>query len=132
MGKPDPGNAAPFTDLGGLSSNNVKGITWCYNQKIVNGTSSTTFNPNGDISRRNLAIMIWKMAGQPSTSGMTCPYTDLGSLSSNNKKAVIWCYNKGLIDSITGTLFEPNASGTRALLAEMLYGYNQLYHIVKN
>jgi surface protein len=132
MGKPNPGKTTPFKDLTGLSSNNVKGITWCYNQKIVNGTSSTTFNPNGDISRRNLAIMLWKLAGQPSTSGMTCPYTDLGSLTANNKKAVIWCYNKGLINSITGTLFEPNASGTRALLAEMLYGYNQIYHVTKD
>jgi hypothetical protein len=130
-GKPSTiGMSCPFTDIDGVSANNKKAIIWCYNQKIVNGTSATTFAPKGDITRAQLAIMIWKMAGQPSVEGMSCPYTDLGSLSANNQKAVIWCYNKGLIDSLTGTKFSPKTKGTRALLTEMLYGYEQWYHIV--
>ncbi len=126
------GMSCPFTDLGGLSANNKKGIIWCYNQKIVNGTSATTFAPNGNITRAQLAIMVWKMAGQPKVTGMSCPYTDLASLSANNQKAVIWCYNNGLIDSITGTQFAPSTKGTRALLTEMLYGCEQVLHIFGN
>ncbi len=126
-GKPDvTGMECPFTDLSGVTDNNRKAIIWCYNQKIVNGTSPTTFAPSGDITRAQLAIMVWKMAGQPKVTGMSCPYEDLGSLSANNQKAVIWCYNKGLIDSLTGTSFSPKTKGTRALLTEMLYGYNLL------
>jgi hypothetical protein len=125
-GKPSTiGMSCPFTDIDGVSANNKKAIIWCYNQKIVNGTSATTFAPKGDITRAQLAIMIWKMAGQPSVEGMSCPYTDLGSLSANNQKAVIWCYNNHLIDSITGTKFSPKTKGTRALLVEMLYGYSE-------
>ncbi|MBQ6654670.1 MAG: S-layer homology domain-containing protein [Erysipelotrichaceae bacterium] len=132
-GKPSiKGMDCPFTDLEGVSTNNRKGIIWCYNKGIVNGTSATTFNPSGNITRAQLAIMVWKMAGQPKVTGMTCPYTDIDSLTANNKKAIIWCYNNGLINSITGTKFKPSTKGTRALLTEMLYGYEQIFHIVGN
>ena len=123
-GSPSVSGSVPFEDIGDLSGNNKKALIWCYQQEIVNGTSPTTFAPSGDINRAQLAIMVWKMAGKPATTGMTCPYTDIDSLTANNKKAVIWCYNKGLIDSITGTKFEPKVKGNRALLCEMMYGLN--------
>ncbi|MBQ6655115.1 MAG: leucine-rich repeat protein [Erysipelotrichaceae bacterium] len=130
-GKPSTtGLKCPFTDIDDVTPNNRKGIIWCYNEGIVNGTSPTTFAPSGDVTRAQLAIMMWKMAGQPSTVGMSCPFTDLDTLTANNKKAVIWCYNMGMISSITGTRFKPKTKGTRALLTEMMYGYEQWYHIV--
>ncbi|MCR5067709.1 MAG: S-layer homology domain-containing protein, partial [Erysipelotrichaceae bacterium] len=131
--KPAPGKKTPFKDLGGLSTNNVKAITWCYNQKIVAGYTKTQFKPHNNITRAQLAIMIWKMAGKPSVDGMSCPYTDIevrDGFTANNRKAVIWCYNKGLIDSITGDEFKPDLEGTRALLTEMMYGLNAVYHYV--
>ncbi|MCR5066691.1 MAG: S-layer homology domain-containing protein [Erysipelotrichaceae bacterium] len=127
--KPYQGKKTPFKDLGGLSTNNVKAITWCYNKKIVNGYTKTQFKPHNKITRAQLAIMIWKMAGKPSVEGMDCPYTDIevtDSFTANNRKAVIWCYNKGLIGSITGDRFDPDKEGTRALLTEMMYGYVHL------
>ncbi|MCR5067645.1 MAG: BspA family leucine-rich repeat surface protein [Erysipelotrichaceae bacterium] len=126
MGKPAPGKKTPFKDLKGLSTNNVKAITWCYNKKIVAGYTKTTFKPHNNITRAQLAIMIWKFAGKPSVDGMSCPYTDIEvtkTFTANNRKAVIWCYNNGMINSIEGDKFLPDLEGTRALLTEMLYGY---------
>ena len=127
--KPTPGKKTPFKDLGGLSTNNVKAITWCYNKKIVAGYTKTQFKPHNKVTRAQLAIMIWKFAGKPSVEGMSCPYTDIEvtpDFTANNQKAVIWCYNKGLISSITGDEFKPDLEGTRALLTEMMYGYVHL------
>ncbi|MCR5067993.1 MAG: S-layer homology domain-containing protein, partial [Erysipelotrichaceae bacterium] len=130
--KPDPGKKTPFRDLNedGVTANNVKAITWCYNQKIVAGYTKTSFKPHGSITRAQLAIMVWKAAGRPGIEGMDCPYTDLDGLSKNNVKAITWCYNMGLISSIEGDKFDPDASGTRALLTEMLYQFEQVAHIV--
>ncbi|MBQ6654671.1 MAG: S-layer homology domain-containing protein [Erysipelotrichaceae bacterium] len=125
------GLSCPFTDIDVLSTNNRKAVIWCYNEGIINGTSATTFTPNGNITRAQLAIMVWKMAGQPAVNGMSCPYDDLDGLTANNRKAVIWCYNNGLFDSITGTSFYPSAKGTRGLLTEMLYGCRWIYRSVE-
>ena len=135
MGTPNPGKKSPFKDLGGLSNNNVKAITWCYNKKIVAGYTKTTFKPHNSITRAQLAIMIWKTAGKPAVTGLDCPYTDIEvtpDFTANNRKAVIWCYNYGLIDSISGDKFQPDLEGTRELLTEMLYGLNEIKHYVKN
>ncbi len=131
-GKPSTkGMTCPFEDIDDVTTNNKKGIIWCYNQGIINGTSPTTFAPQGDINRAQLAIMVYKMAGKPSVEGQSCPYTDLDGLTKNNRNAVIWCYNNGIIPSIgDATTFQPKAKGTRALLTEMLYGYNQIYHLI--
>nr|MCR5067929.1 S-layer homology domain-containing protein [Erysipelotrichaceae bacterium] len=131
--KPYQGKKTPFKDLGGLSTNNVKAITWCYNKKIVNGYTKTQFKPHNNITRAQLAIMIWKMAGKPSVDGLECPYTDIEvtkTFTANNRKAVIWCYNYGLINSIEGDKFLPDLEGTRSLLTEMLYGYNKVKNII--
>ena len=134
-GKPNPGKKTPFKDLKGLSTNNVKAITWLYNKKIVAGYTKTTFKPHNNITRAQLAIMIWKMAGKPSVDGLECPYTDIEvtkTFTANNRKAVIWCYNYGLINSIEGDKFLPDQDGTRSLLTEMLYGYNKVMHIIND
>ncbi|MCR5067920.1 MAG: DUF2436 domain-containing protein [Erysipelotrichaceae bacterium] len=135
MGTPKPGKKSPFKDLGDLSANNVKAITWCYNKKIVAGFTKTTFKPHNSITRAQLAIMVWKTAGKPSVTGLSCPYTDIeisDTMTPNNQKAIIWCYNYGLIDSISGDKFQPDLEGTRELLTEMLYGLNEIKHYVKN
>ena len=126
-GKPSvSGISCPFTDLDGLSANNVKAITWCYGQGIINGTSATTFAPKNKITRTQLTLMLWKLAGKPSVSGMSCPFVDLDGLSANNIKAIVWAYNNDIDTGMTSTLFKPSMKGTRAQLVKMLLGYDNI------
>ncbi|MBR0138222.1 MAG: S-layer homology domain-containing protein [Erysipelotrichaceae bacterium] len=127
-------SANPFRDISDQTTNTRRAIVWCYNQGIVAGSKNdnTLFVPKGYIKRSQLAIMLYKMAGSPNVSISNLPFTDLASETSNTKKAVVWCYNNNLISSITGNKFEPNTQGTRALLTEMLYGYNEVFQIIEN
>ncbi|MBQ6653927.1 MAG: S-layer homology domain-containing protein [Erysipelotrichaceae bacterium] len=124
------GLSCPFKDLDSLSANNQKAVIWCYNQGIINGTSSTTFAPKNKITRTQLTLMLWKLAGKPSVAGLSCPFTDISNLTPNNQKAIIWAYNNDIDYGTGSTTFSPNVRGTRAQLTNMLYGYNALYGII--
>ena len=132
VGKPDMDNL-PFDDISDLSTNNIKAIIWCSKQGIVNGISGTnSFNPKGKITRAQLAIMLWKLAGKPKVDMAQNPYGDIGGLTNNNQKAIVWCYLNDVIPSITGDEFGPSVKGTRALLVEMMYGYNQVMQVIED
>ena len=52
----DPSIYNPFNDIGNHWARN--NILWAYNKGIVNGTSSTTFEPNKYVTRQDFAVMI--------------------------------------------------------------------------
>ena len=122
-GTPDvSGLTNPFRDLGGLSSGQKRAITWAYNRGIINGTSSTTFNPNGSVTRAQLVLMLYKMAGMPYIgSGSSSPFTDIYGLTTNNKNAVVWAYNYGVVKGTSSTTFSPYDPCTRGQLVLILY-----------
>ena len=129
-GKPEVDlSTNPFTDLPN-NSGIKKAIVWAYNEGIVNGTSATTYSPNNNITRAQLVIMLWKMAGKPSVEGLDCPFTDLAGLTANNKKAVTWAFNEGIVKGTSATTFGPKANCTRGQLVIMLYRYNKLFDLV--
>ncbi|MBR0138106.1 MAG: DUF2436 domain-containing protein [Erysipelotrichaceae bacterium] len=127
-------NNLPFSDIADQTSNTKKAIVWCKNNGIVGGSTNnpTLFMPKGNIKRSQLAIMLYKMAGSPAVDVSDLHFTDIGSQTPNTRKAIVWCYQNHLIDSISGTKFSPNAQATRALLTEMLYGYNQIFGLTPN
>lgn len=75
--------------------------------KLMNGTSTTAFSPNGNMSRGMLMTVLARYAGE-STDGGTVWY----------EKGMNWAKNKGVSDGSA-----PNASITREQLAAMLYRY---------
>ena len=50
----------PFTDVGNVSSTTEQAIRWAYHNGIVNGTSETTFNPTGTLTRAAAAAMLYR------------------------------------------------------------------------
>ncbi len=116
----------PFVDIDDQTSNTKKAIIWLYNEGVVSGSKNdnTIFMPKGNIKRVQLAIMFYKKAGLPSVDITDLHFTDIASQTSNTKKAIFWCYQNHLIDSIEGDKFSPNTEATRALLTEMLYNFN--------
>ncbi len=119
----------PFSDL--PSSTGIqKAIVWAYTQGIVNGTSSTTYSPSDNITRSQLILMLYKMAGKPDVTGLTCPFKDLTGLTANTRKAIIWAYNNGIVSGTGATTFGPQNNCTRGQLAIILFRYNKLFNFV--
>ena len=116
----DGGSFAPDENRNGAQQGSVSGfgdvpqnswfadaVKYVSENKLMNGTSTTAFSPNGNMSRGMLMTVLARYAGE-STDGGTVWY----------EKGMNWAKNKGVSDGSA-----PNASITREQLAAMLYRY---------
>lgn len=46
-----------YTDIGGLTAAQINALKWCYYNKIMTGTSSTTFSPGTTVTRAQMAAI---------------------------------------------------------------------------
>ena len=99
-------------------------VTWAAANGIVNGVSDTEFAPNTDITREQLAAILFRYAeykgydvsGRDSLTG----YTDRSSISAYALDAMRWAVDEGLITGMTATTIVPQGTATRAQCATML------------
>ena len=96
----------PFGDVA-PSSSYFKALHWAYTNGIVAGTSSNIFTPNDNCTRGQFALMLWRMNGKPSISGMKNPFKDVKS-TNGFYKGIVWCYNQGITAGTSATTYSPN------------------------
>lgn len=99
-------------------------IKWAINEGITNGTSSTTFSPNDNISRGNFITLLWRYAGSPKVD-IEIPFDDLDE-NTYYYEAIKWGYSKNIIKGISETEFQPISDCTREQIITFLYRYNKL------
>ena len=87
---------------------------------MVNGMSPDTFAPNEDISRQDLALMLYRYAGEPETQGSWRSSRTPGRWATGRKRPSPGRWRKGIIDGMTPTTLEPTGTATRAQAAAML------------
>ena len=112
----------PFTDVQ-PSQWFYNDVYYCWENGIMNGMTPATFQPQGTTTRAQFVTVLYRMANKPDVTGMTCPFTDVKK-GSWYEDAVVWAYNKGVINGTTPTTFSPNASVTREQLVTMLFRYS--------
>ena len=130
-GAPEPKGVASFTDL--TQDWYKKAVAWAEENAVVNGVAPEKFNPDGNVTREQVAAILFRLAG--STSGMELMftsiyddyYTDDEKISSYAKAAVYWCiYNYvycGEASVAEGDTLAPKADATRGQIATMIVRY---------
>lgn len=123
---------APFDDVprGQWYTN---AIWWAKLTGIVNGTSATTFDPSGQITREQLAAILYRYTAKyaPDATGNAASlaaYPDAGSVSAYARDAMAWAVGNGLISGLPHgktDYLEPGGSATRAQVATILMRYEQ-------
>ena len=98
-------------------------VTWAAENGIVNGVSDAEFAPNDNITREQLAAILYRYAeyNDYDVSGRDdlSEFTDRSSISSYALDAMRWAVDEGLITGITDTTIEPQGTATRAQAATM-------------
>jgi hypothetical protein len=125
-GQPSVSTSSGFTDV---VSNAwfSKSITWAAQNGIVGGYGNGKFGPDDNITREQLAVILWRYAGSPQPTQTTLNFSDAGKVSSYAKAALLWANEKGLVNGMGDGTLNPQGQATRSQAAKMLMVFDQLY-----
>lgn len=101
----------------------VEDVAYVYEHGLMDGTAAYTFSPNGKATRAMVITILYRLAGQPASSGDS-PFQDVRP-SDWFSPAVAWAVTHGIANGTSATAFSPNAIITREQLAAFLYRYAQ-------
>lgn len=100
-------------------------LKYVYDAGIMNGITLTDFAPDGLVTRAQVAMVLYRLAGSPSVNGMSCEFKDIGGGWYEN--AIVWAYNSGIAKGYGDGTFLPEQSVTREELFTFLYRYAQKF-----
>lgn len=119
-GEPAVSGANEFRDVA-ANSWYTDAIIWASKNGIVTGVDDGLFNPNGAITREQLATILYRYAAfvgdDVSASANLSVFTDAGSISDYAKTAMSWAVAAGLFEGRDNGMLEPTGGATRAEIA---------------
>ncbi|RKJ75682.1 hypothetical protein D7X33_16495 [Butyricicoccus sp. 1XD8-22] len=97
----------------------AEAVRWAASEGIVSGYNSYRFGPDDNITREQLAVMLWRFAGSPEAAGGLA-FTDAAAVSDYAREAMRWAAENGIISGKSGGVLDPQGGATRAEAAAML------------
>ena len=98
-------------------------VLWAYKNKVVTGTSADKFSPTANVTREQIAAILYRYMGEPTATGSLSGYSDRAKISSYATTAMQWAIGKGYITGTTKTTLAPDGKATRAQVAVMLHRF---------
>ncbi len=110
----------PFTDVSATDWFN-EAVKYAVTNRLMNGTSDTTFSPNQNMTRAMLVTVLYRLAGEPDvTADNAFDDVEDGQWYTD---AVLWASENEIVSGYGGGLFGTNDSVTREQMAAILYNY---------
>lgn len=106
-----------FTDVA-ADAYYAKAVLWAVENGITTGTSDTTFDPDGVVTRAEAVTFLWRGAGNPAADGKL--FADVES-TKYYAEAVRWAVANGVTKGVSDTSFAPGSACTRAQIVTFLY-----------
>ena len=121
--EPEPGGDSGFSDVA-AGTWYTDAVAWAAQKGIVNGISETEFSPSGDLTREQLATILYRYAesmgydvsAQADLSG----FPDAGDIQSYATQALSWAVAEGLLQGFEDDSLQPGGTATRAQIATLL------------
>ena len=122
----DSAKAAGFKDVP-VNEWYYKYVNWGYENGVVSGMSDTIFNPNANITREQMCVMLCNFA---TSQGIALPqtgsipnFTDKQAISSWAIDYVYTTAGAGIINGQPEGNFQPQGLATRAQAAKVVYSF---------
>ncbi len=111
-----------------LAFNDVSANDWfypyvagAYAKGIVTGISKEQFGANDNITRQDMAVMVYRAMNSPKVNSDKIMFNDYTDISSYAKDAVGCMVSTGIINGFENNEFLPNSFATRAQAAKIIY-----------
>jgi hypothetical protein len=98
-------------------------VLWAYQNKIAEGITNRTFEPNAPLIRQQMAAMLYRYAvykGAAAQTDFSLEYSDASAIAEWAKTSVAYCTEKGLMTGETATTFVPEDTASRAMGATVI------------
>ena len=125
-GEPESTATNPFADVAdGQWYTNA--VIWAAENGIVKGVNTTTFAPNDQITREQIATILFRYAKAEKVEGKLAGFPDAEKVSDYAADAMAWAVEQGLINGVSEsdgkTYLAPQETATRAQIAVILMRY---------
>ena len=106
-------------------------VNWAANMGIVTGAGDGTFAPNANVTREQMAAMLYRYARNflgieaPATGDLS-GFPDCAKVSSWAQDAMSWAVGHGIINGTDSGALSPGGTATRAEVAAMLHRFSNL------
>lgn len=95
----------PFTDVS-PDDDFYMPVMWARYYEVTNGTSKTTFSPDGTCTRGQVVTFLWRACGCPEPLSIKSPFTDVKP-TDYFYKPVLWAIEEGITLGTSATTFSP-------------------------
>lgn len=112
----------PFTDVAADAAY-YNAVKYVYDNKLMAGTTDTTFEPEASLQRAMLAQILYNKEGATDVATESA-YTDV-EIGRWYATACLWAADKDLMTGVSETEFAPKANLTVEQLVQILYNYAQ-------
>ena len=127
-GQPAPSGDSGFSDVEtGIWYTDA--VAWAAQNGIVNGVSDTQFAPGDDITREQLAVILYRYATYQgydvSQRADLSGFVDAGTISTYAQEALSWANAQGLVLGFEDDSLRPQGNASRAQIAAVLMRFCQ-------
>ena len=127
-GEPAVTGQSPFTDVE-ADTWYTDAVTWAAEEGVVNGVSATQFAPGNNITREQLATILFRYAQAKgydvSPRADLSAYPDAGDILPYAREAMAWAVAEGLLQGFEDATLRPQGNATRAQIATILMRFCQ-------
>ena len=88
-------------------------------RKLIDGKTATTFGANDPMTRADLVVALYRLAGSPPVTGEDNPFQDVDD-DAAYKDAVVWAYSNQIINGRPNNAFDPEGSVKRQEIAKIV------------
>lgn len=99
----------------------TEAVTYCREQGLMYGTTSTTFEPESNLTRAMLVTVLYRSAGNPAVTGSD-NFSDTAA-DAYYADAVLWASRQGIVSGYGNGLFGPDDPVSREQMAAILWRY---------